>query len=261
MEPEAVRRINLRHMSGNEMTITPCTACPLRRLPAFVEMSADEVAFMEEFKTGEQQVEAGTTFLAEGSISPRLFTVLRGMGLRYKLLENGRRQVVNFVLPGDFVGLQAGLLGEMKHSVEAVTPVTLCVFQRADLWKLFRTQPERAYDLTWIAAAEEHFLGETLATLGQRTATQRVAWALSRLHARLISLGLGRDGAVPFPYRQQDLADALGLSLVHTNKTLQRLRRRQLVQWTDRSLRVLDPVALAEVAMIEPGPPARRPLM
>ncbi|MCU0911749.1 MAG: Crp/Fnr family transcriptional regulator [Rhodobacteraceae bacterium] len=239
----------------------PCAACPIRRLPAFVGMSADEVEFMQRFKAGELRVDSGTTVLMEGSNSPQLFTVLSGMGLRHKLLENGRRQVVNFVLPGDFIGLQAGLLGEMKHTVEAVTPMTLCVFNRTDLWQVFRTQPERAYDLTWIAAAEEHFLGETLATLGQRDATQRIAWALSKLHARLVSLGQGRGGDVPLPYRQQDLADALGLSLVHTNKTLQRLAARQLVHWRDGRLRIPDPDALAKIALTEAGPPAPRPLM
>ncbi|MCX7646390.1 MAG: Crp/Fnr family transcriptional regulator [Rhodobacteraceae bacterium] len=243
------------------MTRVACTACPLRCLPAFVPMSEEEVAFMERFKVGELRVDRGTTILMEGSSSPQLFTVLSGMGLRYKTLENGRRQVVNLVLPGDFLGLQAGLLGDMKHSVEATTAMVLCVFSRADLWQMFRAQPERAYDLTWIAAVEEHFLGETLATLGQRDATERVAWALHRIHARLVALGLKRAGAVPLPFRQQDLADALGLSLVHTNKTLKRLAQRQLAKWSGGALRIPDPDALAALAMVEPGAPEPRPLM
>lgn len=216
---------------------------------------------MQRFKSGELQVEAGTTVLMEGSSSPQLLTVLSGMGLRQKILQNGRRQVVNFVLPGDFLGLQAGLLGEMKHSVEATTDMVLCVFRRAKVWQLFRAQPERAYDLTWLAATEEHLLGEALATLGQRTAEQRVAWALLKLHAQLAALGLGRDGAVPLPFRQQDLADALGLSLVHTNRTLMRLRDRQLAWWNGGTLRLGNPDALAEIAMVEPGPPDSRPLI
>jgi hypothetical protein len=136
-------------------------------------------------------------------------------------------------------------MGEMKHSVESRTRMVLCVFDRSRLWEVFRGSPQRAYDLTWIAAVEEHFLGETIASLGQRDAGQRIAWALLRIWQRLRAAGLGGDGTVPLPFRQQDLADALGLSLVHTNKTLARFRSRQLCDWSESLLRILDAPALA----------------
>ena len=243
------------------MTTTSCTACPLRQCEIFVPMTSDELDFMHSFKTGELAVHAGTTILMEGSNSPQLYTVLSGLGTRYKTLENGKRQVINFLFPGDFIGLQAGVMGEMKHSVETSTPMTLCAFRREDLWGMFRNHPERAYDLTWIGAVEEHFLGETIASIGQRTAIQRVSWALVRIHERLRAVGLFVKGRVPLPFRQQDLADALGLSLVHTNKTLQALRARGLAHWTDGKLRVDDMKALAEVAMIDLEKPEKRPLM
>lgn len=243
------------------MPPTECSHCPLRKRQLFIDFTADELAYMEKFKTGELRVDPGTTILMEGSNSPQLFTVLKGQGLRYKTLENGRRQVINFVLPGDFIGLQAGIMGEMQHSVEATARMTLCVFRREELWNLFRAQPARAYDVTWIAATEEHFLGETVATLGQRTAEQRVAWALLTLDRKLRAVGLGRNGTVPLPYRQQDLADALGLSLVHTNKTLGKLRKRQIASWSEGLLSVKDDCALAEIAMVEKEALPRRPLM
>jgi CRP-like cAMP-binding protein len=139
--------------------------------------------------------------------------------------------------------------------------MVLCVFDRGRLWEMFRASPQRAYDLTWIAAVEEHFLGETIATLGQRDAGQRIAWALLRIWQRLRAAGIGANGTVPLPFRQQDLADALGLSLVHTNKTLARFRARQLCDWSEGVLRVLDARALAQVATMELDPPERRPLM
>jgi CRP/FNR family transcriptional regulator, anaerobic regulatory protein len=218
-----------------------CAKCPLRKQPLFIALTDEELDFMGRFKTGELNVDPGTTILLEGSNTPHLYTVFSGMGTRYTTLENGRRQVINFLFPGDFIGLQAGLMGEMKHSINASTPMVLCVFKRDDLWSLFRAQPGRAYDLTWIAAVEEHFLGETIATLGQRDAAQRIAWAFLRIEKRLSALGLGRIGpqgsSVPMPFRQQDLADALGLSLVHTNKTLGRLRDRKIAHWHDATCR------------------------
>lgn len=242
------------------MTVS-CTACPLRRRKLFVQFTEEELAFMEKFKTGELAIAAGTTILMEGSNSPQLYTVFSGLGTRYKTLENGRRQVINFLFPGDFTGLQAGLMGEMKHSVEARTEMVLCVFRREELWQLFRTQPARAYDLTWIAAVEEHFLGETITTLGQRDAAQRIAWALLRIHQRLRAVGLGDEITVPLPLRQQDLADALGLSLVHTNKTLTRFRAAGLATWQEGALSVKNRAALAEIAVLAPEPEERRPIM
>ncbi|WP_037371755.1 Crp/Fnr family transcriptional regulator [Salipiger mucosus] len=243
------------------MSSISCRDCPIRSLDVFRRFTGEELDFMQDFKSGELSVEAGTQLLIEGSKSPQLYTVLSGMALRYKLLENGRRQVINFVFPGDFVGLQSGLLGEMQHSVEAATDMELCVFRREDLWSLFRGQPSLAFDVTWMSAAEEHFLGESLVTLGQRDATQRIAWAVVKLYQRMQSVGLEGTGGVPFPFRQQDLADALGLSLVHTNKVLQSLRRRQLVTWTNGTLRVNDLTELANIAMITPEAPVERPLI
>ncbi|WP_234990198.1 Crp/Fnr family transcriptional regulator [Roseivivax lentus] len=230
-------------------------------MPLFKPMTDDEVAFMESFKIGEMTLQAGTPLLSEGSNSPQLFTALSGFGMRYKLLASGKRQVLSFVLPGDFIGLQAGVMNQQTHSVEAVTNMTLCVFNRTELWTLFRNHAERAFDLTWIAAGEERFLGEALAAVGQKSAYERIAWAFARSFRRLEALKM-RDGiTVPFPFRQQHLADALGLSLVHTNKTLARLRDRQLVSWADGRLSVPDIGELEEVGLIDESAVAPRPLM
>jgi len=240
---------------------TKCENCALRRRDVFESMSADDVKFMQRFKVGELIVDAGTPILMEGSNSPQLYTALHGMGLRYKILKDGKRQVVNMIFPGDFIGLQAGVMGEMGHSVEATTKMTLCVFDRSEFWSFFKDRPERAFSLTWLAAVEEHFLGEALATIGQRTALQAVSWALTRVYIRADALGMVTEGAMKFPFIQQDIADALGLSLVHTNKTLSLLRKQQLAHWTDGILRVPDLPALAEVAMIDNLKAHKRPIM
>jgi len=224
-------------------------------------MSKEEVSVMQRFKVGELVVDAGAPILMEGSNSPQLFTVLHGMGLRYKYLEDGKRQVVNMLFPGDFIGLQAAVMGEMGHSVEATSKMKLCVFNRSAIWSFFKENPERAFSITWLAAVEEHFLGDALATVGQRTAMQSVSWALAKVFLRGQKLNLVDNNRMPLPYRQQDLADALGLSLVHTNKTLAALKGRQLVQWSDGVLSVPDIDALAKVAMLEDTSVQKRPIL
>lgn len=239
-----------------------CVNCPLRANPLFQDMSPHELAFMRDFKSGEIVVEAGEPILVEGEGSPRLFTALDGMGLRFKTLGDGRRQVLNFVMPGDFLGLQAAVGKEMGHSVEATTRMRLCVFERSDFFSLFANEPSRAYDVTWIAATEEHFLGEALASVGQRSAIERIAWGLVQIFERARLLGMTEGQTLYFPYRQQDLADTLGLSLVHTNKTLAKLRERRLAAWIDRHLTIYDAEGLRKLAMAGRGLLLReRPLM
>lgn len=242
--------------------VTPCQHCPLRKRPIFDPMSEREVTFMQSFKSGELNIASGTTLMMEGSNSPQLYTALQGMGLRYKTLMSGERQVINFVMPGDFIGLQAGVMREMQHSVEATSDMTFCVFDRKRLWELFRDQPGRAFDLTWLAAVEEHFLGESLAILGHMTGISRVARALIRLYDRGEAVGLVNKGEMPLPYKQQDMADALGLSLVHTNKTLKKLREARAVTWRDGLLQIHNYDALCAIGEIEKdSEPVCRPLL
>lgn len=238
----------------------PCAECPLRRFDLFTAFTSEELKFTQSFKAGELAVEPGTTLMLEGMPSPQIYTVREGLGVRYKTLEDGQRQVINFALPGDLIGLQAALMGEMAYSFESTTSMKLCVFNRSELWRLFEHQPQRAYDLTWLSAVEEHFLGEALAVMARRTAVERVAWALTGIYMRLRAVGLDNNGVVPMPWRQQDLADAIGLSLVHTNKTLQKLRRDGLTRWVDGKLMLPDLPALAKLGAVDLDAPQCRPL-
>ncbi len=239
----------------------PCTRCPLREVPIFRKITAEQLRFVADFKSGELAVEPGTTIISEGSASAHLYTVLSGWGFRYKLLDNGRRQILNFILPGDFVGLQASLLTAMEHSVEALTDMLLCVFQRDRLWELYSDHPSLAFDVTWLAAREEQVLDEHLLTVGQRTAEERAAYLLLFLFSRAESRGLARGDRIAFPFTQPHIADTLGLSLVHTNRVLNRLARRKLIAIKQRQMDLLDREQLAAVARWTPIEHPQRPLI
>ncbi len=228
--------------------VTPCEQCPLRRLPCLREFAPDELEFVKRFKSDELHLEAGATFLREGSKSDHLFTVLSGWAFRYKVLDDGRRQILNFALPADMVGLQGAVMDEMEHSVETLTPVTLCVFPRARLYELYSQFPTLAFDVTWLAAREEQLIDEHLVSIGRRTSLERVAYLLLHLYSRASELKMTKDGKLQFPITQQHLADALGMSLVHTNKTLKRLLVTKAIRWQARALEMLDRAALAELA-------------
>ncbi|MBX3532224.1 MAG: Crp/Fnr family transcriptional regulator [Rhizobiaceae bacterium] len=237
----------------------PCSFCPLRKQPAFRDFAPEELEFVHRFKKGELRVERGATVLAEGAASAHFYTVLAGWGFRYKLLADGRRQIVNYVVPGDLVGLQGTLMGEMQHSVEALSAMTLCVFDRERLFRLYEKHPSLAYDVTWIAAREECMLDENLLAVGRRSATERLAYLLSFLRDRARGTGFGVEGRIPIT--QQHVADTLGLSLVHTNRTVRKLVARKLIGWGEGGAAVLEPEALAELAHWDAGTRIPRPFI
>lgn len=227
--------------------VTSCDQCPLRRRPSLREFTPDELAFVKEFKVDELRVDAGASFLREGTRSEYLYTVFTGWAFRYKMLDDGRRQILNYALPADMLGLQGALMNEMEHSVEALTSLVLCVFPRAKLWDLYSRLPSLAFDITWLAAREE-LIDEHLLSLGRRTALERAAYLLLHLYARAEESGLAKNGIIQFPFTQQHLADTLGMSLVHTNKTLKRLYISKAIRWKDRVFEMVDRAALAGIA-------------
>jgi CRP-like cAMP-binding protein len=238
----------------------PCALCPLRPLPGFKPARGGELAFISRRKVGQLRIAAGALVIGEGETSDRIFTLLTGWAFRFKSLPDGRRQILNILLPGDIVGLQAELLDAMPHGVEALTDVSLCAFARDTVWSVFRVHPPLALDLTWLAAHEERLVDDAILSIGRRTALERVAALLVHVYKRAAASGLLVDGAVPFPLTQVLIADALGLSVVHTNRTLQRLRRAGLADTAGGRLVLGDLKALRRVAQYweQPAPP--RPL-
>jgi CRP-like cAMP-binding protein len=230
-------------------------------MPNFRAFSPDELKFVSNFKKGELTAEPGSVILSEGSHSALLFTLLSGWAFRYKTLPDGRRQVLNFVLPGDLIGLQGSVIGEMQHSVEALSPVVLCVFQRDSLQDLYRSHPGLAFDITWLAAREERMLDENLLSVGRRSAVERAAYLIAFIFNRARSVGLAENRRLLIPITQQHVADALGLSIVHTNKTLRKLAEKKLIRWHDRACEVLDAPGLRDIAGWDEPPEGRRPLI
>lgn len=239
----------------------PCEECPLRPLPVFREFEKQELAFITKFKKGELAVDKGATVLVEGSHSAHLYTVLSGWGFRYKLLPDGRRQILNYCMPGDLIGLQGSLMGEMQHSIEALSPMLLCVFEKEQLNTLYRNHPGLAFDITWLASREEQMLDENLLSVGRRTAIERAAYLIAFICSRAKSVGLNGRKPVQIPITQQHIADTLGLSLVHTNKTIRKLMDRKLLLWRDGGCEVIDADALQALARWQGLSEGRRPLV
>lgn len=242
--------------------IIPCIRCPLRAHAAFKPVTAPQLGFIQKKKVGQSDFAAGEAVVPEGEVSHRLYTLLAGWAFRFKTLPDGRRQILNILLPGDLVGLQSELLSASPHGVEALTPVTLCAFQRDMMLDVYANHPELGLDITWIAANEERIMDDALLGVGRRTAMERVAAILVHLHKRAANVGQADgEGRIAFPLTQTHLADLLGLSAVHVNRTLQRLRHGGLVRLEGGTLAIGDLRALRRVGQYWEQPAPRRPLI
>jgi CRP/FNR family transcriptional regulator, anaerobic regulatory protein len=241
---------------------THCAICPLRATAAFTEHTPMQLDFIQSLKKSETLGAPGELIVSEGETIAELHTILSGWAFRFRTLSNGRRQILNFLLPGDFIGLQAQLSDGAPHGVELLTQVRMCTFSSHRLWDIYRLHPELGYDLTWLVAHEELIVDENLLTAGQRTAPQRIAMLLVHLFKRAEQVGMKHaDGSVPFPINQQHMADALGLSLVHTNRSLRRLAEAGLHVIADGRLRLLKPNVLRRLADYYAMPLRKRPLI
>lgn len=228
-----------------------CAQCPLVPYEGLSQPSPELRQWIAAFRQGEMRYDRGEVVFTQGSRPRQLYTVLSGILMRSRLLEDGRRQIINFMFPGDFIGLQSAVDSEMSHEVEAVTSATLCVFARERFFELVASQPQVAFDLTWLAAHEEAALEEHIVSLGQRNARERLAALAVFLVQRAIDTRLAPEGVLAITITQGQIADMLGLSLVHTNRTLQALRRLQLVDWTLTSIAIPDMAAARQFAGIE----------
>lgn len=245
------------------MTEVRCSDCPLRALPLYLAHSTEELALVQSLKRRELRLGAGETLIHEGQTDAPLYTLHSGWAFRFKTLSDGRRQILSFLLAGDFIGVQQKMGDAAAHGVLTLTDAMFCVFQRDSLWELHRQSPSMGFNITWLTAHEESLVDDTLLSVGRRNAEERIATLLILLFKRAAALQAdGGASGVPFPLTQQHVADGLGLSLVHTNKTLRKLERRGLHRIVDGRLHMGDVKALARLAdLYGDGRPPQRPLV
>lgn len=240
----------------------PCRQCPLADCPGLRPHREEEIPHIERFKTGELRLERGEILIEQDITRGGLFTLLDGIMMRYRSLEDGRRQMVNFMFPGDLIGLQ-GAFGELAtHSVEALRPSRLCVFDHMRYYDLIVAQPSLSYDITWLAAKEETALEEHLVALGRRSARERVAylavWLLQRARGTCLADSHNR---LDVTITQSQIADMLGLSLVHTNRTIKGLERSGHVLWRQGAITIPDLAAAAELGHYDSTRERQRPFL
>jgi CRP/FNR family transcriptional regulator, anaerobic regulatory protein len=231
----------------------PCVQCPLRLKPLFRPFTEAELNFVVELKTDHIVVAPRVDIIQEDEVGGPAYTLFEGWAIRYHRLPEGARQILDIVLPGDIIGLASAVLGTIRHSVQALTPATLCVLSGRTMTDLFTQHPGFALNMMQTRVEEEQRADVRLSLLGRRNAEQRIGYLMLDTFDRLRQRGMVDGGSTcPFPLQRRDIADAAGMSRVHVARTLERLREQRLATIQDGVLVLLDRARLAALASYQP---------
>lgn len=178
--------------------------------------------------------------IREGARPECIHLMVEGWAARYKVLPDGSRQITAFLIPGDFCDLHVSILGEMDHAIATLTPATIAYVPHETVDAL-AARPAIARAFWWATLVDEAVLREWIVNLGRRDALERIAHILCEMHLRMRSVGLVTDeDRFNLPLTQEELADSVGLTPVHVNRVLQRLRKDGLIEWHGGQLTLLD---------------------
>ena len=202
--------------------------------------------FPEGLRNGEvRQIRKNKDVVVAGLRCKVFYINQNGWLFRYKILHNGNRQIVDFILPGQIFGLQACLFKASLYSIAAVTAASVSALPLEVIDDVFDQNPQFAKALLWSAVCEAAIVGEHLIDTARRSAYERVSHLLLELFVRLKSTGQSDERSFIMPLTQELIGDAVGLTAVHVNRTLRALREDRLVEIGNKCVTILDFDALS----------------
>lgn len=200
------------------------------KLKAFADLSERDISRLEHLCRNVRTVPRREAIIREGDRPDHIHLISSGWAARYVTMPDGSRQIVAFLIPGDFCDLHVTLLGTMDHTIVALSACHVCFIPSAEMDTLTYEDSSLTRALWWGTLVDEAILRSWVANVGRRDAHQRIAHLLCEMHLRMELIGLVSDGRLDLPITQDDLADATGLTAVHTNRMLQKLRSENLIK-------------------------------
>ena len=195
----------------------------------------------------------GQTIIDEGEKVRNIHLVLTGLAARTKFLEDGQRQIMAFLVPGDLCDVEVFVLAAMDHSITALSDVTCVLIPATVIEDLLTESSSLTRALWWSTMTDTAILRERIIDHGSRDARESIAHLCYEMLIRYRIVGETTDDAFPFSITQEDLADATGVSTIHVNRTLQQLRSEGLIDLRNKVLTVFDTKGLKAVAQFNPN--------
>jgi len=206
----------------------------------FRSLGEREAAVVAGFRRRPTNLPANRAVIDQGEVGTSLFRIVEGWAYRFRRTRAGCRQIIDFLMPGELIGLEAALLGVVEHSVSSLTPLRLETLDSRLVAEAFYREPELALRFARHLAAAAGRVNELLTVVGCCDAVHRLAFLMHALYRRQARLGPVDPRDCAFPLRRQHLADALGLTGAHVNRTLNRLRHDGIAVIARQRLSILD---------------------
>ncbi|GEO19422.1 Crp/Fnr family transcriptional regulator [Microvirga aerophila] len=225
----------------------------IRKLENFTTFSEDDKQALNKATQQVRHCRAREDIICEGDCPEVVNLLMEGYACRYKDMQDGRRQIIAYFVPGDLCDISVFILREMDHSIATVSPATVALIPRDTMLDLMVHHPRIAQALWWSTLVDEATLRAWIVNVAQRTAYERMAHLLCELFFRLRAVGLTNGHSCQLPVTQAELAETLGLTPVHVNRTLQDLRRDGLLELRGKVLTIFDLSALQRAAQFNPN--------
>lgn len=234
-----------RHTAGGVQHAHPL----LRRLTRYPGLTESDITSLLDVQRARTRLDAGQDLLRRGQAAPATYFVLSGWLMMHTLLSDGRRQVFSLAMPGDIIGEFSPYRWPQSYNVSALTDAELAVVEPMSFLGLKQRSLALAHALGSNQARDVAILGDQIVRLGRLTAFERHCHLMLELWYRCQAIGdVDAHGSIPFPLKQSDLADILGLSLVHVNRTIMQMKRDNLITLERRRLTIHDVDKMSQIA-------------
>ena len=223
------------------------------KLSRFIDLTESDRKAIDRLCGHRVTLDAKHEMIREGERPNDVYLLLEGWGYRYKMLPDGERHILAYLIPGDLCDIHIFILKSMDHTLGTLTPATVAIIPQELILEVMDAHPRIQRALWWATLVDEAVLREWLVNIGQRDGPTRIAHLFCEMWYRMRAVGLANDGRFTMPVTQEELADTMGLSPVHVNRSLQRMRRRGLISWARQELTIHDPQALMAEAKFTPN--------
>ncbi|HEX8514518.1 MAG TPA: Crp/Fnr family transcriptional regulator [Allosphingosinicella sp.] len=217
------------------------------KLESVARLTLEDRSALAALSDGSREMGARRNVIREGERPDFVHLMVEGWAARYKLLADGTRQITAFLIPGDFCDLHVTILGEMDHSITTLTRAKVAFIPRSKMDSLTE-RPGLVKAFWWATLVDEAVLRAWIVNVGRRDAYEAIGHLMCELYVRMKNIGLTDDHCFELPLTQEELGDALGLTPVHVNRVLQRLRAENLISFKGGLLTIRDYRALEEAS-------------
>jgi CRP-like cAMP-binding protein len=224
-----------------------------RKLSDYLPLTYEDQRIIRGLSSELRHVRRRQDLVIEGTKPRAVFLLSEGIMMRYRMLRDGRRQVVGLIVPGDFPGVPGCLFETALYSIRAITNSVVGVISIPELYGLFTSHPRLAAKVFWSFSCDTAIYAEHIVGVGRRTALERVSHFLLELLTRLQRVGLADHYSFSLPLNQEMIADALGLSLTYLNRVIKQLTKSGLITLKGQMVIIRDFDALSALAEFHQG--------